>query len=233
MDALNSVLLENLSATPRVSIFGLFTVSTSVVICWGITLVLTLAAILLTRNLNKVPGKAQTLLELSVSFLNKFCKDNLGVHWRPLAPWIGTVALFILCCNLSGLFGLSPPTKNLSVTVALAITSVLLIYGAQLRYRGLAGGLKQFAKPSVLLLPINIMEIAIRPLSLCMRLFGNVLATHVVMEMLHTLVPLVVPVFFSLYFDIFDGIIQMAVFVFLTTLFTGEAICDHDAPEAA
>ena len=75
-----------------------------------------------------------------------------------------------------------------------------------------------------LLLPINLMEVVIRPLSLCMRLFGNVLAAFVVMELIKLLVPAVLPAFLSIYFDLFDGLIQTVVFVFLTALFIGEAL---------
>ena len=106
--------------------------------------------------------------------------------------------------------------------------SAFLIYGAQFRYRGLRGGLKQFAKPMPLLLPINLMEVAVRPLALCMRLFGNILGAFIIMEMLKLLVPVVLPAVFSLYFDLFDGLIQTVVFVFLTTLFTGEGIKEED-----
>lgn len=224
MDALKATLMEDLQGTPSLSVFGIFSVPQSVAVTWIIMAALVLASILLTRNLKKVPSKPQMALELAVGFLNGFCKDNLGEHWRPFAPWLGTVALYIACANLSGLFGLTPPTRDLTITATLALLSMLLIYGAQFRYRGLGGGLKQFAKPMPLLLPINLMEIAIRPLSLCMRLFGNVLASYVIMEMIKCLVPAVAPVPFSLYFDLFDGLIQTLVFVFLTTLFVGEGI---------
>lgn len=224
MDALKATLIEDLQGTPSLSVFGLFSVPQSVAVTWIIMAALVLASILLTRNLKKTPSKPQMALELAVGFLNGFCKDNLGEHWRPFAPWLGTVALYIACANLSGLFGLTPPTRDLTITATLALLSMLLIYGAQFRYRGLGGGLKQFAKPMPLLLPINLMEIAIRPLSLCMRLFGNVLASYVIMEMIKCLAPAVAPVPFSLYFDLFDGLIQTLVFVFLTTLFVGEGI---------
>ena len=79
-----------------------------------------------------------------------------------------------------------------------------------------------------LLIPINLMEVAIRPLALCMRLFGNILGAFIIMEMLKLLVPVVLPAVFSLYFDLFDGLIQTVVFVFLTTLFTGEGIKKED-----
>ena len=75
-----------------------------------------------------------------------------------------------------------------------------------------------------LLLPINLMEVAIRPLALCMRLFGNVLGAFIIMEMLKFVAPAVLPAVFSIYFDLFDGLIQTYVFVFLTSLFMKESI---------
>ncbi len=69
------------------------------------------------------------------------------------------------------------------------------------------------------MLPMNILEIFIRPLSLCMRLFGNILGAFVIMELIKIVAPLLVPIPFSFYFDIFDGLIQAYVFVFLTSLF--------------
>ena len=72
--------------------------------------------------------------------------------------------------------------------------------------------------------PMNILEIAIRPTSLCMRLFGNVLGAFVIMELIKLVVPVFVPAIFSLYFDLFDGLIQTYVFVFLTSLFMKETM---------
>ena len=227
MDALKQALTEDLAGTPSVSVFGLFHVPESVVVTWIIMAALALASYLMTRRLRRIPTKPQMVLEMGVGFLNGFCRENLGEHWKSFAPWLGTVALYIAAANLSGLAGFAPPTRDLTVTAALALMSMLLIYGAQFRFRGLKGGLKKFAEPSPLLLPINLMEIAIRPLSLCMRLFGNVLASFVIMEMIKVLAPALVPIPFSLYFDVFDGLIQTLVFVFLTTLFVGEAIQDE------
>lgn len=206
-------------------VLGGIPVGESVVVSWIVMVILVVLSLLLTRKLSvRNPGKAQIVLESAVQFLNGFVKENIGAHWRPFAPWLGTVALYIGLCNLIGIFGLTPPTKDVSVTAALAILSMLLIYGAQFRYNGLLGGMKKFAEPMPLLVPINLMEIAIRPLALCMRLFGNILGAFIIMEMVKLLVPVVLPAVFSLYFDLFDGVIQTVVFVFLTTLFTGEGI---------
>ena len=73
----------------------------------------------------------QAALEWAVQFLNGFVKTNIGSRWRPFAPWLGTVALYIGLSNLIGIFGLTPPTKDISVTTALAVLSMLLIYGAR------------------------------------------------------------------------------------------------------
>ena len=231
LEAFKETLVEELGnrVAFTIPLFGGIPVADSVVVTWIVMAVLLAAALLLTRNLSvRDPGKMQIALESAVQFLNGFVKTNIGEHWRPFAPWLGTVALYIGFANIIGIFGLTPPTKDISVTTALALMSMLLIYGAQFRYNGLLGGLKKFAAPMPLLLPINLMEVVIRPLALRMRLFGNVLGAFIIMEMLKFVAPVILPAVFSIYFDLFDGLIQMVVFVFLTTLFTGEGIKEEE-----
>ena len=90
--------------------------------------------------------------------------------------------------------------------------------------KGGKGFLKSFMEPIPIMLPMNILEVFIRPLSLCMRLFGNILGAFVIMELVKIVAPLLVPIPLSLYFDLFDGFIQAYVFVFLTSLFIKESI---------
>ena len=87
---------------------------------------------------------------------------------------------------------------------------------------GVRHWIKHFAEPVPVVAPIMVLEIIIRPLSLCMRLFGNVLGAFVIMELLKAIIPVLVPIPFSFYFDIFDGLLQAYVFVFLTALFMNE-----------
>ena len=233
MDAFQETLVDELGNKTAFTIplLGGIPVSESVVVSWIVMAVLVILSLVLTRRLSvRNPGKVQVALESGVQFFNGFLKENLGSHWRPFVPWLGTVALYIALSNIIGIFGLTPPTKDISVTAALALMSMLLIYGAQFRYNGPLGGLKKFAEPMPLLIPVNLMEVAVRPLALCMRLFGNILGAFIIMEMLKFVVPAVVPAVFSLYFDLFDGLIQTVVFVFLTTLFTGEGIKEEDSP---
>ena len=115
-------------------------------------------------------------------------------------------------------------TPKADVTAALALMSIVLIEGSGIRARGGVGFLKSLAAPTPVMTPMNILEIAIRPTSLCMRLFGNVLGAFVIMELIKLVVPVFVPAVFSLYFDLFDGLIQTYVFVFLTSLFMKETM---------
>ena len=226
MDALRDELLGKLDnkIAFTIPVFGGIPVPESVVVTWGIMLFLVLLSIICTRRLKKVPGKAQLVAEMFVGFINKFTKNTLGEHWKPFAAYFGTIGLYIGCANLIGMFGITPPTKDLNVTAALAIMSAALIYGASFRYHGFKGGLHKFVAPMPLLAPINVMEVVIRPLSLCMRLFGNVLGSFIIMELIKLAMPAIVPMALSMYFDVFDGIIQTIVFVFLTALFTQEAL---------
>ena len=197
------------------------------VVTWIIMAVLTLLAIVFVRNLKvENPGKKQLALEAFISFLDDFFTDILGKEGRRYIPYLISTAIYIGVANLIGLLGFKPPTKDLNVTAALAIMSLFLIYYAGCHKKGTKGFLKSFAEPMPIVTPINIMEIAIRPISLCMRLFGNVIGSFVIMELLKMIMPAVLPVPFSLYFDIFDGLIQTYVFVFLTSLFIKEQIED-------
>lgn len=224
MDVIKQRMTEELTGVKKLAL-GPLVVPESVVVTWGIMILLVGLSILLTRRLREEkPGKAQLVLEWFVSFINGFAQESLGEHGKAFAPYLGTIGLYIACANLSGLAGVTPPTKDLNVTAALSLMSMFLIYGSSFYFKGLKGGLHKFVEPMPLLLPINLMEVAIRPLSLCMRLFGNVLGSFVIMELIKILAPLIIPIPFSLYFDVFDGMIQTIVFVFLTTLFVAETI---------
>ncbi len=206
----------------EIPIFGGIPVASSVVVTWFVMFFLVMLSVLFVRNLKLIPTGSQVYVEAIVDGLHNFFEDILGEEGRIYIPYLGTVTLYIGVTNLLGLIGVTPPTKDLNITAGLAIMSIFLIEYSGLRARGFKGWLKSFAEPMALLLPINILEIFIRPISLCMRLFGNVLGSFVIMELLRLVIPVIVPVPFSFYFDIFDGLIQTYVFVFLTSLFMKE-----------
>ena len=227
MNALTAALKEELNVE-MISVFGL-QIPESVVVSWGIMAFLVLGSILLTRNLRVDHiTKRQAILETAVTFLNDFFCGLLGEKGKRYVPYLMSVALYIACSNLIGVFGIKPPTKDLNVTAALALMSIVLIEYSGIHARGGKGFLKSLTAPTPVMTPMNILEIAIRPTSLCMRLFGNVLGAFVIMELIKLVVPVFVPAIFSLYFDLFDGLIQTYVFVFLTSLFMKESLGDEE-----
>lgn len=208
-----------------IPVFGGIPVAESVVVTWIIMAVLLLGSIILVRNLKvENVGKKQVVLETVVGGLYNFFYDLLGEDGKGYIPYLMTVGLYIGVANMIGLFGLKSPTKDVGVTGALALMSIVLIEFSGVHKKGVKGFLKSSAEPIPLMLPMNILEIFIRPLSLCMRLFGNILGAFVIMELIKIVAPLLVPVPLSLYFDLFDGFIQAYVFVFLTSLFIKETI---------
>lgn len=135
-----------------------------------------------------------------------------------------SLAVLIGASNMVGIFGFKPPTKDINVTMGLALCSIIYIQYASIHARGTKGWLKSFAQPSPIVVLNNVLELGIKPLSLCMRLFGNIIGAYILMELIKMVVPVFVPIVLSLYFDIFDGFIQAYVFVFLNSVYIQEAM---------
>jgi len=197
-------------------------ISESVVVTWIVMAVIIILTLIFTRNLKLIPTGKQNYIETVVGFLNNFVVDILGEKGKAFVPYLGTVAVFLAISNTAGVFGFKPPTKDFNVTAALALMSIILIEYSGVYENGIKGWFKSFGHPMIIMAPMNIMEILIRPLSLCMRLFGILLVAFMVLELVKMVLPVVAPVVFGFYFDIFDGLIQTYIFVFLTTLFMQE-----------
>lgn len=224
MGNLGEALREELNCESAFTIGGIG-ISESVAVTWIIMAGILIASLLLMRNLKvENPGKRQLFLEHAITWLQGIGEGILGPEGRMYAPYLSAVLLYIGIANLIGIFGFKPPTKDMNVTAALALMSIVLIEFAGIHKKGAKRWLKSFAEPIALIAPINVLELVIKPLSLCMRLFGNVLGAFVIMKLIEHILPVGLPVVFSAYFDIFDGLIQAYVFVFLTGLFIKEAV---------
>lgn len=228
MGNLSEKLMEELECEEVFSfdIFGYTAhISEAVVVTWIIMAVLILIAFILSRGL-KVHNisKRQAVAELIVTKLDGIVSGMVGHKGKAYVPYLTTVLLYLGLANVIGIFGFKSPTKDLTVTVALALMSIILVEGAGIYHLGVKKWLHKFTEPIVIVTPINILELVTRPLSLCMRLFGNVLGAFVIMELLKLVVPVIVPAVFCVYFDIFDGLLQAYVFVFLTSLYISEEI---------
>jgi F-type H+-transporting ATPase subunit a len=217
-----------------------FDINETILVSWVVMAILIIASILLTRKLKEVPRGAQVFLEMAIEFCNSFSKEHFGKRAKIYGPYIGTIFLFLLLANIIPVisplsisafgveppFAIKPPTRDINLTAALAILSILLVLFGGLRARGPVGWFKNLFHPVPMMLPFNLLEYIIRPLSLCLRLFGNILGGFIIMLLVEQAlpVPALIPAVLSLYFDFFDGLIQAVVFTFLTTLFVAEAV---------
>ena len=227
MEELAKNLMEELECKTvfTIPVLGGLQIKESIVVTWIIMAVLILLSIFLTRNM-KIDhiSKRQAVAELIVTKLTGIVEGMIGEKGKAFVPYLTTVLVYIGVSNIIGLFGFKSPTKDLNVTIALAVMSIVLVEAAGIYYLGVKKWLHKFTEPIAIVTPINILEVFTRPLSLCMRLFGNVLGSFVIMELIKMIVPVFLPTVFSLYFDIFDGLLQAYVFVFLTSLYIGEEI---------
>ena len=204
---------------------GGIAIPSSVVVTWGVMVFLVVFSIIMTRHMKLVPtGNKQLLIEKLVEMLYNAVYGLIGEKGKRYIPYLVTVMLYLGVANMVGMFGIKPPTKDLNTTLGLALMSIVLVQYAGIHEKGVGGWVKAFTHPIAMITPMNILELGIKPLSLCMRLFGNVLGAFIIMELIKFVCPLFVPMVLSMYFDIFDGCLQAYVFVFLTSLYIQEAI---------
>ena len=215
----------------KFSVFGYeFEVGNTILITWIIMAVLIILSLLFTRGMSPTkPGKLQIIAELLVETVTNICKDSIGRHYKAYVPYIGTLLLYIGLANIIAVFNfipgveIFPPTKDINVTASLALISILVVIYSGFRRKGFIGWAKSLADPMPLIIPFKLMEYGTKPLSLCLRLFGNVVAGFIIMELLLSFIPFVgAP--FSAYFDLFDGILQAYIFIYLTSIYIGEAV---------
>lgn len=192
-------------------------VSLLIVMCLIIGLALLVRAKL--KAPEETPGMLQSGVELAVEMLEGMVHGVMGGSAGKFVNYIGSIFIFILLSNISGLFGLRPPTADFGVTLPLGILTFFIIQYCNVKYNK-AGAFTNLFKPLPFLFPINLIgEVAV-PFSLGLRLFGNVLSGTVIMALFYGLVPIFVkiglPAVLHVYFDIFSGCIQTYVFCMLT-----------------
>jgi F-type H+-transporting ATPase subunit a len=227
------------------TLFGLpVPITETVIVSWGIMLILIVGSLILTAKLKEIPSGSQAILETGVEFLNNFAKNQFGRFAKHLGPYMGSLFLFLLVSNIIPVisplhlhffhydfvppFPIRPPTRDINVTAALAAISISLVLVCGFAARGFGGWFKRLLHPVPFMLPFNLLEYATRLVSLSLRLFGNILGGFVLMHMIEGLIPVALPMIFALYFDFFDGTIQAGIFVFLTSLYIAEAVKIHE-----
>lgn len=223
MEAYISTIQEELEC--EVINIGGFAIHESVIVTLFISIILLVLGLVLTSGFRvENPSRRQLAVESFVTWLQSFFEGPLSPKGKRYAPYMMTIACYVGLSNIFYVFGIKPPTKDLTVTAALAAMSIVLVQIAGIQTKGVKGWLHSFLEPMPAMLPMNILELFIKPVSLCMRLFGNVLGAFIIMCMIEGLVRVIIPVPFSLYFDFFDGLIQVYVFTFLTSMYIAEAV---------
>lgn len=181
------------------------------------------------KHATDVPGTFQNIVELVVEMLDNMVKAAMGKNAVKFANYIGTIFIFILLSNISGLLGLRPPTADYGVTLPLGVMTFTLIHYNKFKYQKVSGVLKGLCEPWPIWAPINIIGDIAVPISLSLRLFANVLSGTVMMALIYGLlkwIAVIWPAALHVYFDLFSGAIQTYVFCMLTMTYINDAIGD-------
>lgn len=213
-------------ATTKLFSLGPLAVTTPVVVTWGLMVAIAGASIAATRALAIVPSGWQAALELFVGAIEDQIRDTIHVEPRPYVPLLGTLFVFILVSNWSSLIpGVEPPTAHVETDAALALIVFCAVFAFGIRARGLLGFLKSFAEPSIVMLPLNIVETFTRTFSLVVRLFGNIMSGVFVIGIILSLAGLIVPIPLMA-LDMLTGAVQAYIFTVLAMVFIGGAVSE-------
>lgn len=230
------------------ALFPHWHVSAHLLLSWLVMLLLIGMGFGVAGRLRLRPGRLQNLFEMVLDSIAGLTEQIAGPGGQRFLPLFATLFLFILCCNWIGLLpGFLSPTTNLNINAAMALVVILTTEYQSIRHKGLAGYLKHFCGPPYYMAPIFIvirgMEIFTRPLSLTMRLFGNMLAKEIILGVLVYLITLFffsgdlmsllllpVPVILRpliILLGVLVGFIQALVFTALAMSYIGEAVATH------
>lgn len=214
-----------------------------VVMMWIACAILLLLLWAATRRRSQAPRGLQNLMEMIIVFVrDELARKNIGHHGDRFVPYLLSTFVFILACNLLGLVPLAATaTGNIGVTAGLAGMAFLMIQAAGVREYGLVGHIKNLVPPGMpvwllpIMIPVEFLGMLTKPFALCVRLFANMMAGHVVIASLLSLIFILrsvwIGVFLSLPFALFiSGLellvafIQAYVFTMLTSLFIGMSV---------
>nr|YP_010760311.1 ATP synthase CF0 subunit IV [Cuscuta pacifica]WEY30299.1 ATP synthase CF0 subunit IV [Cuscuta pacifica] len=203
---------------------------------WVVIALLLGSVTIVVRNPQIIPTRGQNFFEYVLELIRDVSQTQIGEGYGPWVPFIGTLFLFIFVSNWSGVLlpwkifklpsgELAAPTNDINTTVALALLTSAAYFYAGLSKKGV-GYFSKYIKPTPILLPINILEDFTKPLSLSFRLFGNILADELVVVVLVSLVPSVVPIPVML-LGLFTSGLQALIFATLAAAYIGESMDDY------
>lgn len=205
---------------------GVVPVTRHVATTWAIMAVLGLGFWLSTRRLASRPGRWQTCLEVLVETLAGQVREVMGRDPSPFLPLLASLFIFLVVANLSMLLPVAdPPTAHLETTGALALIVFFSVHYFGIRSRGLWAYLKHYARPNLLMLPLNVASEITRTFSLMVRLFGNIMSHEFAIGIVIALAGVLVPIPLMA-LSILVGLVQAYIFTVLATVFIGAAVGD-------
>ncbi len=233
----------------EIPILGGIRISASLVVTWGVMLVLTLLCIWLTHGMKvKNISKKQAAAEFLVRTAEKFVGENMGQKWLHYVPFISALFALSICGSLASLLGLWSPTADISTTMAWALVVFVIITSTKIRTNGVGGYLKGFCSPIFVMAPFNVLGEIFTPVSMAFRHFGNIVSGTVISSLIYAAlvfanqalfgmlpgligdvlgaIPFLavgVPAVVSLYFDWFSSFMQAFIFCMLTMMFVASA----------
>jgi F-type H+-transporting ATPase subunit a len=203
---------------------GFIPITGTVVTTWGLIAVLTVACWAATRDLQVIPGRLQALIETFVLGIEDQIAAILGRDASPFLPLLGTLFIFLVVANLSGIVpGVKAPTASIETPAALAAIVFLSVHFFGVRVQGLIPYLKGYLRPNPALLPLNVLSEITRSFSLAVRLFGNIMSGEIVIAIILVLAGLLVPIPFMA-FAILVGLVQAYIFGVLAAVYIGGGI---------
>lgn len=194
----------------------------------AVLIIFALAARIALKKFKEVPGGFQNFVEVIVEKFDAFLKDMAGERLMFLGNWFFPLFLFLVLSNISGLFGLRPPTADWAMTFALALVTFFLIQAMGIKFRKGRYLKSIFLEPHPVFGILNVIGELSRPISLSFRLFGNILAGMILISLLYS-VPFIrigIPAPLHFYFDIFAGILHAYIFCVLSLAFISAAAAD-------
>lgn len=210
-----------------VSLGGILDITGEVVAMWIILAVITVLCLILKFTLKEKPGKFQNMIETGVEALDKFFSDLLGERSRKYFTFLGSLFIFIIFANYSGLIPgvgmtdyVKAPTASLSVTAGLGVMTFIFLQGAGLKC-GIKHYFTRFIKPIFIMLPLLVLDEIIKPASLALRLFGNVFGEEMVTHQLYEIFPIGVPVVMMVLSLLFCAL-QAMVYTMLVSIYLDE-----------
>jgi F-type H+-transporting ATPase subunit a len=210
--------------------YGFIKLNGTIATTWGLMLLLTVGAHLITRRLSSdvITSRWQAALEIIITGIDGQIKEvGLSVPARYIA-FIGTLFIFIATANLLTIVpGYEPPTSSLSTTAALALCVFVAVPGFGVARRGWRRYLHSYLEPTVIMLPFNLISELSRTLALAVRLFGNMMSGTMIIAILLTVTPFIFPVAMTL-LGLLTGMVQAYIFSILATVYIAAASGDND-----